>query len=390
MFQADLLEVLASFDISTPDDFYRLEPGKKPYFLRRLFVAFTSNQDDALRDLASSGGVNFHFPTSGDLTAANPNIPSTAFLKKLCFYSNRTLITFPFKKISSAKQSRVMRGMPAKAWRESSLRENDPLLFGDLRTGRDGYGGWVALGNKGGYSLDPAAFEDFLEVVTRLKPAIDAGLTYLLPAFPDKKHEFRRVSSRLIPANFSLPELRRQFNEEELVDSALYRFDGDLLNLYMPHFTDIPIERIIEIREGQRDMYNDFQRYLENLLFGLSASESEIKILGVLRDIYTGIRELNKKFCSVKTEYARKDIFVGIGIICTGLALCASFEYGKEIAQLIAGTTGGATGIQFLTNLGDKKKANATISDDRFFLPWLIQNEAQVARNNILGAPVQS
>src|SRR5277367_948593 len=57
----------------------------------------------------------------------------------------------------------------------------------------------------------------------------------------------------------------------------------------------------------QRDMYNDFQRYLENLLFGLSASESEIKILGVLRDIYTGIRELNKKFCSVKTEYARKD-----------------------------------------------------------------------------------
>jgi hypothetical protein len=227
------------------------------------------------------------------------------------------------------------------------------------------------------YSLDPAAFADFLKVVSQTRPAINAGLTYLLPAFPNKKKDFRRISKCLVPANFKLEDLNRQFEEQELTEPNGVRFDGDLLNLYLPYFTSIPLERILEIRDQQQDMYNDFQRYLENLLNGLSAEEAETKFLGVLRDIDTGIRELEKKFRSLKTEYGRKDIYMSIGILCTGLAIFASIEWGKDIAQMIAGATGSATGIQFMSGLGEKKKARAAIADDRFYLPWLIHNEAR-------------
>ena len=375
MFQLDLLRVLTDFKIETEEQFYKLPPGQRTYFVRRLYQAFVLNEEDALRDLSTAGGVKFHFMSSGDLSVASTNIPSTAFLKKLCFYSNRTLITFPFKELRGAALSRAMKGLPAKEWRQSVKRQNDPLIFGKIHSVRDALGGHISIVGGKGYSLDPAAFRDFLATIGQLKPAIAAGLTYLLPAFPEKKREFRRIGKHLTSANFSLPELKRQFNESELIESVSYRFEGDLLNLYLPYFTSIPLERILEIRDKQSDMYNDFQRYLQNLLEGLSVEETEQKLLTTLREIDSGIRELDKKFRSIKADYGRKDVYMGLGVLCTGLALFAGIEWSKEIAQLIASATGTATGMQFLSNLGEKKKATGALADDRFFLPWLIHRE---------------
>jgi hypothetical protein len=235
---------------------------------------------------------------------------------------------------------------------------------------------FVGLLNDRGYYIDPAAFRDFLEIVTSLKPAIDADLTYLLPAFPDKKADLRRISRKLIRANFTLPELKRQFLEEDLVERSGWRFDGDLLILYRPYFTKIPLERVLEIRDHQQDMYNAFQRYLQNLLAGFSQEDTETKLLSTLRDIDTGIRELDKKFQSVRTDYRRKDIFMGIGVLSTGLALIAGIEWGKDLAQTIASVTGAATGMQFFSAFGEKKKAMGSIAEDRFYVPWLMKREA--------------
>lgn len=383
MFQADLLHVLNAFEVNAPDDFYRLPPGRRPYFLRRLYKAFVDNYDDAQRDLSSAGGVKFHFKTSGDLRFDGHNVPSQTFLKKICFYSTRTLITFPFKRISSTAETRVMKGIHAKTWRKDIMRQNSPLIFGDLTTERTPVGGMVELGSKGGYSLDPAAFEDFLNILTSLKPAVNSGLTYLLPAFPDQKRDFRRLSTRLTSANFRLSDLSRQFKEEELSSNDYYRFKGDLLNIYMPHFTNVPIERIVEIREKHVDSYNDFQRYMENLLYGISEEETEVRILSIMRDIDMGVRELRKKFLSVSEEYRRRDIYIGIGMFCTSLAIYASVEYGKDIAQLIGSITGGATGIGLLKNSGEKKKSALSISQDNFYLPWLLQREAEKISDNL-------
>lgn len=375
MFQADLLTVLSDFQISAAEDYYGLPPGDRTYFTRRLFKAFVDNQDDVHRDLLTAGGLRVHFATSGNLSASVTNVPSPAFLKKLCFYANRSLVSFPFRELSRAERGRAMAGVEAKAWRESMRRKNAPIIFGDVSSKRTGYGGELHLLGHG-YSLDPAAFRDFLSTVSQLRPAIDAGLTYVLPTFPDRKRETRRLVSKLTTANFDLPELRRQFTEAELSDDRIVRFRGDLLNLYLPYFTHIPLERILEIRHREADMYSAFQRYLEVLLAGLSQAEGERKLLETLRDIDRGVRELDRKFRSVKAEYGRKDIYMGMGVLCTGLAIFAGIEWSKDVAQWIAAATGGATSMQYLSTRAEKAKAHQAIGDDKFYVPWLVYQAA--------------
>jgi len=371
MFQADLLTVLSDFHIGKAEDYYRLPPGNRTYFTRRLFKAFVDNQDDVHRDLLSAGGLRVHFTTSGDLSANVTNVPSPAFLKKLCFYANRALVSFPFRELTRTEQSRAMAGVEAKEWRKSMRRQNAPIIFGEVSSQRTGYGGQLQLRGHG-YALDPAAFRDFLTTISQLRPAVDAGLTYILPTFPDRKRETKRLVSKLTCANFDLPELRRQFAEEDLSDETAIRFKGDLLNLYLPYFTHIPLERVLEIRDREQDMYNAFQRHLEVLLAGLSQAEGERKLLETLRDIDRGIRELDRKFHSVKTEYGRKDIYMGLGVLCTGLAVFAGVEWGKDIAQWIAGATGTATSMQYLSARAEKAKAFQAVADDRFYVPWLV------------------
>ena len=379
MFQADLLRVLSDFRVKSSKDFHTLPPGDKTYFIRRLYRAFIDNESSAFGDLTSAGGLKLHFATSGDLSLPKTNVPSTAFLKKLCFYSNRTLISFPFKELTRVEQSRAMKKTPTKAWRDSLKRQNRPILFGNIVSGRDGYGGWVGVSSSRSYTLDRAAFDDFLKLVSDVRPAVDAGLTYVLPTFPDKQSDYRRLSKRLVTANFKLEELNRQFMENELSESKGYCYDGKLLNLYLPYFTNVPIERVIEIRDQQKDMYEEFQRYLEDLFFGLSKQDTEIKFLGVLRDIDRGIRELEKQFRSLKSEYRRKDIIVGIGLVCTALAMYAGLEWGQEIGELVAAATGGATGMQFVSNIGERSNEKSRHMGSKFYLPWLIYNEAQQA-----------
>jgi len=182
----------------------------------------------------------------------------------------------------------------------------------------------------------------------------------------------RRLSKRLTSANFSLEELNHQFQEYDLYDSDLVRFEGHLLNLYLPYFKDVPIERILEIRDKQGDMYNDFQRYVQNLLAGVDQDETELRLLGFMKDVDTGIRELNRLFESTQREYYRKNIVLGLGVLSTGLALYASAEWGQEIAKYIAGATGGATGLKLLSSTADKANAMAKQAEDRFYLPWLV------------------
>ncbi len=376
MFQAGLLDLLSVYGVKTPEDFYRLPPGQGTYFIRRLYGIFKANHGEALRDLASAGGVKFHFATSGDLSQSNTNLPTPAFLKKLCFYSNRTLVTFPFRELKHAGRSRALRGVPAKTWRKSTLRENSPLIFGRVHTRRTPVGSVITAAGKS-YALDPAAFRDFLSVISQLQPALRSGMAYLLPTFPDNAREFRGMSLRLTPANFKLEELRRQFAEEELAQSARCQFRGDLLNLYLPYFTDISLERILEIRDRQQTMYNDFQRYLENLLYGLSEAEAERRLLTFLREVDEGIRELDKKFRSIQTDYRRKNIYARIGVLSTGLAIFAGLEFAREVGQMVSAALGGATAMQLLSTRGEGKKAMGVVAADRFYLPWLIQKEAE-------------
>jgi len=76
--------------------------------------------------------------------------------------------------------------------------------------------------------------------------------------------------------------------------------------------------------------------------------------------------------------FVRRERFLGDG----RLALFAGIEWGKETAQLIAGVAGTSTAMQVFSHLGDKKKAKLAAETDRFFVPWLIQEEAASYRDH--------
>ena len=153
MLQSDVLRLFDEFAVASTDDFLKLAPGKKPYFISRLYKAFEKNRQEAFRDLAIIGGVNFHFATSGDLEINSPNIPTESFLKKLCFYSNRTLITFPFREVSKPEETQLLKGLHPKEWTKSKLRKSRPIVFGNISSSRGPIGGFLVSRGKS-YTLD--------------------------------------------------------------------------------------------------------------------------------------------------------------------------------------------------------------------------------------------
>ena len=368
MFQQRVYDILDAFKVNSSIDYYQLPPGEKPYFTKRLFKAFIKNKNEAVKKIPNSGGVNLHFQTSIQGKDNVLNVPTEAFLKKLCFYSNNTLITFPFRKIEQDITLLLRKGISSTELRKS---QKGKMLFGEINTSRTPVGGKVRLIGEG-YSINSRAFDHFLSVVTTLRPAVESGFTYLFPTFPDQKRELSGVNRQTTSANFSLPELQRQFSEAPLGDGTFFRFRGDILNLYLPHFTDVPLKRVLEIRNQHSVLYSDFQKCFEGLLKSVSEDQTEIVILNFLKTVDEGIRELNREFISIQSSYSRKNVNMGIGILCTGLAMYVGAQYGQELAALIATATGGATGMQYLSGRADHNGRIDRIRTHKFYVPWTI------------------
>ena len=349
---------------------YRLPPGEKPYFLGRLHNAFVKNTEESLSDLKLSGGVKFHYHTSGDLTVKNTNLPNKTFLKKTSFYANRTFITFPFREIKDRKQLRLLKSKPKHEWPSSYRTAKKMMYFGKIGSGtRTPVGGAPGIVGKV-YTIDSAAFDDLLTIYFQLRPAIKAGVAQVLPSFPDTAKMFRNKNLGLTSANFQLPDLQEQFYESEIESIGLSRGPSGLSHLLLPHFTNIPFERLLEIREKENDIYWEFQRRLERMLFGASEIESETIILNFLKDVDSGVRELHRKFKDIEATYKRKNIYMLIKFLSVGLSMMAPID--PEAKKTIATIIGGISAFDYLTTKEDKAKAMYENRNNQFYLPWLV------------------
>lgn len=368
MFQNDLINLFESFGVSKNEEYYKLPPGVRPYFLGRLYKAFTQNTDEAIMSAKNSGGVKFHFQSTGNLNDINHNVPNKAFLKKASFYANQTFITFPFKEISDRKQLRLLQEKPQHAWPNAHQAMKKQMYFGEITSGtRTPIGGTVGITGKV-YSIDVGAFDDLLTTFFTLKPAIKAGIAQILPVFPDEVARFKDKRLGLTCANFSLPELQNQFYETDLL-SATRRPSG-LSHLLLPHFTNVPLERVLEIRDQEADLYWEFQRRFERLLVGASRVESETIILNFLRDVDLGVRELHRKFKDIEVTYKRKNIYMLLKFMSIGLTFLAPVE--PEVRKAIAAVVGGISSFDYLTTKEDKAKNLYETRGTQFYLPWLI------------------
>ena len=371
MFQRDLLALFDSFHITTATDYHRLPPTEKPAFVRMLYRVFTTDTRLALTDMSHAGGVKFHFATAGDLTASNPNLPNETFLKKMSFYANRALITFPFREITDKSQMRALKSKHHKAWTAAAGRT---MLLGPIHGGRDGYGGYIAIPTPGKvYTIDPIAFDDFLTVACRLRPALDAGIATLLPLFPDAKRRFSNRALGLTSANFRLRDLKMQFEETiSPLDMAGRRKSG-FTQLLLPHFTNVPMERILEIRTKEDELYWEMQRRMEQLLRGASTLESERRLLAFMREADQGVRELHRKFKSIQTNYSRRNVYMRIKFLSAALVLLAPVEARETLGAIL----GSISAFDYLTAREDRAKQMYETRDNKFYLPWLVFKTAE-------------
>ena len=370
MFQSEILELLDTFNVKESSDFYRLPPGQQPYFIRRLYKAFVDNVASTVDEVKAVGGVKFHFRTSGDLSISNTNLPTEAFLKKTAFYANRTIVSFPFEEVTRAEQTRLLRNRPTSQWPSKRLQKSKPFLFGEIASDpRMAARGTVAVTGKV-YTIDRAAFDDMLTVLSRLRPAIEAGISQLIPTFPDVEQTLQSKRLGLTPANFKLPELQEQFAEDLLIQGHQPRIPSGMSHLLLPHFANVPFERLIEIRDKESALYQEFQRRLERLLLGSEGTDSETKILGFMRDVDAGVRELHRKFADIETNYRRKNIYMLVKFMAAGMVLMAPVD--PDIQKAIAGVVGSLSAFDYLTSRDDVAKSKIELRSSQFYLPWLV------------------
>lgn len=374
MFQNELLELLDTFSIKDRNDVFALPPGQKPYFLGRLYKAFQNGVDTSLKTLPELGGVKFHFQSTGNLQDNNPNLPTESFFKKTCFYANRTVVTFPFEEIKSKKLLRTLKEKPASQWPNARDKGNRSLYFGEIGAGtRTGYGGMLGIKGKV-YRIDPAAFDDFLSVIFQLRPAIEAGISEVFPAFPDTNKKFHAKKLGLTSANFQLEELDTQFRENFSLDAS-FRTKNGLSNILLPHFDSVPLERLIEIRDKESDLYMHFQRRLEHLLQDASKLDSEQKILEMMREVDEGVRELHGKFKHIQKMYQRKNIHILLKFLAAGMLVLSPLDPAAKAS--IASILGGISAFDYLTSKEDEVNSMLELKSDRFYLPWLVFQAGQ-------------
>lgn len=368
VFQIEVLNILDSFRIIDVHDYYKLPHGDKLYFINRLYKAFKKSNKDLYNSLQETGGVKFLFETTGSLHSNISNLPTETFLKKLNFYSNQTLITFPFYRIPDHEKEKINKKISTLDSIKSNYKD---LIFGEISSRSTSDGSILEIRGEA-YTIDPILFKEFLDVITKLRPAIEAGMTYITPDF-SKKGIFSQEKHGVLSANFQHEELLRQFQEKSFANKTKSnkRNDFGISNLFLPYFTDIPIERIIEIRENEADLYADMQRKLSNLLYNSSQIDSELILYNYMKDVDNGVRELNQKFHSIKENYKRKNIYMSIKLIAASLVLLAPLEASSIITSLL----GGSTAFEFITALEENQTKKLELSDNQFYLPWkLLKN----------------
>lgn len=353
-------ELLEEFNVRDAASFHRLELGLRPIFVSRLYKAIAATYEPVLQDIRAAKGLKLHFPGRVARGGIAANLPSQAFLKKVAFYSSRTLITFPFNEVRRPEQLRPR--SPHRSCARGNTHSTDggprPLLFGQVVTRRTAAGGEVEAIGKA-YAVDPADFDDFVDLLCQARPAIVAGVVTVLPVFNDTHQLVLRYRDGLLPAAFQLSGLREQFDEQVLEPVA---------GLYLPTCADLPFETILGLRQKEGEAFLSFQRYLERLLYGIEAPNREDKLLHYLEEVHHGIADLNRRFMN-----ARKDLFMYEALPASaGLTLLLSPLGGVAALAALKVALGSVVASEFASPYLDYRKEVRELRQDRCYLPWRI------------------
>jgi hypothetical protein len=351
---ADLFE---EFNLSDVPGFHRLEPGLRPIFISRLYKALAATYESSLQEIRSARGLKLHFASRAERGGLAGIFPSESFLKKIAFYSSRTLITFPFHEVKSPEQLRRTRPVPAHRQKKGLRHDAAPLLFGQVVTRRTAAGGEVQAVGKA-YAVDPTDFDDFLSLLLKARPALAAGVVTVLPVFHDTHQLILRYRDGMLPAAFQLSTLKQQF--EELASEPV-------AGLYLPTCSDLPFETILGLRRREEAAYQSFQHNLAQLLHAPGELNTESKLLQYLEEVHHGIAELNRKFMD-----ARKHMFLYQALPAAGLAFLLTPLGAHAAIAALKGYLDDALITALTYPYLDYRKTIRDLRQERCYLPWRI------------------
>lgn len=390
MSRLSVAELLDVFEVGEPQDYHRLEPGMKPMFVSRLFKALTADQEAMLDEIRSQDGLRLHFAGRARRGQVVSNLPSEAFLKKIAFYASRTLVTYPFHEITRPDQLRDARPAPRHARPgDAPPLHGSPMLFGEIATRRTAYGGEAEAVGKA-YAVDPADFDDFLALLCRARPAIEAGVVHVLPVFPDTHQTLLRYRADLLPANFQAAGLQAQFEELER-PGTLVATPEAVTALYLPMLAELPFDRVLRVRRQEESAYRELQSHLAAVVHRGDHVRTERELLEYLEKIDQGVKELQKKARAALHDFLvdeGKQVAAGaVGLLIrkvfpmAGLGLLLVPQIlTPQVAEAVKETIEEALGVKFSLTAGsvvkpylEYRKELRGLEADEFYVPWKVQ-----------------
>ncbi|HET6979498.1 MAG TPA: hypothetical protein VFI24_24410 [Pyrinomonadaceae bacterium] len=372
MFQDDLITLLDQFNIKSSPSFDKMMPEEKPYFVTRLYKCFERGLDNLGAELAQLRGLKLHY--SRDLTSSDfmgTRLEDT-FYKKLTFFTSQSVITCPIREESTHIRTSKSKRMADRERYDSAalrdLRAQGVYLFGDVKANQRKHGGEVHVrGNF--YKVDRKALAELIETIISLREAIKHRLVYILPSLPDKQRELRAAfrQGKVTRGNFRREDLVRQFTERDLVPGDTH-IDVGLARVYLPHITNIPLNRIIELRETEIRAYSDFQIALENFVHGSQSTASEAKILEFLRHLDEAIRSFRAEIERIqkKWKFTREELIV------KSLALGFVALLPRELATAFMPFIGTITALDFLKSNREYQLQKSDAAPDEFYAVWKV------------------
>jgi len=363
--------VLQEFKINQPEDYHRLNPGVKKTFATMLHGALKTHSDHAMRILheGADDGIKMHFEVPSTKGAAS-NLPSEIFLRKICIYSTKVAITFPFREAGPPAQNKSRKKHPTEREQPASAAQPEHLIyFGNFDTERTGYGGEVRE-HGSCHHLDSQEFDVFIQFLCTTRKFIEHGILHVIPSYHPEARRLKTASRGkhgFLSANFDNKQLLQQFEEQGVSEDVHHELAE--LRLCLPSLANVSTAAVIQIREQDEDYFNHFQKSLRSMIADLSKTASEERLLGKMKEINDGLVALHKRLVNQRPSTA-KDWIQFVSIL-----LRAPIE--NSFIPLI----GGVASALELANLSldirarsKKGQADELRRDSDLFLMWHLQH----------------
>lgn len=354
-------EILQEFQVNTPVDYHRLSPGTKGNFVSMLHGALRTHSDHSIGVIRDSPGMKMHFAVPS-VKGEKTNLPSEVFLRKICMYSNKVVVTFPFHEALSPSELKLQEKHPAQD------RQRDLVYFGSFDTERTGYGGEVSE-HALCHHLERQEFDVFIQFLCAARKFIEHGILHVIPSYHPEAKRFKSASRGargILSANFDDTALRRQFEEKGLSEDSNHELAG--VRLLLPSFAKLSTDEVIRIREEDLPYFLAFQNDLQRLVSDFGRQDSEHKLLEKMQEIDARLIDLNRRVGKHLSTPAEKysefaKILLRIPILNLAVPVAGGIA---SVAELVA----------FGLGLGAYEKARAAelVKAADVFVMWHLQH----------------